>query len=214
MENYDFRLTNGIIVFDRKFHSLPPSVSSIRTPSRYFWLVIIAMYFVLYACIVGYLNIFFLRKYDTDHFIETLFSVPRIADFAMVVTLCFYLGNLGSRFFALNTFWKRLIAGLLTDPGDWTTGEIAMLIECVRLLHANLSDLLRVFNRAFGLAIVVFIICVIYDLTLFFFVMMFARQIKLDPLPLVVLDTQELIYVIFVFSSATWVTEQVSTIFK
>lgn len=207
------RLTNGIAAFDRKFSTLSKSSPSacIKTFSRCFWSAAIAAYFAYYACMVTYMHVLIIRQHTFGHFLESaLFTVPRIADFVVVVTLCFYLSHLGHRFVALDAVWERLVARLLADPGGWTAAEVAVLVECVRLLHAELSGLLGTFNRAYGRALVLFFVFVFFDMSFQYFIMLFGREMKLDTFPAIAFDVQNTMFIIFVLSFATWTNERVS----
>ncbi|XP_022178549.1 uncharacterized protein LOC111039366 [Myzus persicae] len=77
-----------------------------------------------------------------------------IADTAVVISTYFYLRNLECRFQALNDFWTQLPDGLTTIPaiaGGWSNAEIVTMVDNIRRLHAELSDLLRIFSMGFGL---------------------------------------------------------------
>ncbi|CAI6366228.1 unnamed protein product [Macrosiphum euphorbiae] len=68
----------------------------------------------------------------------------------ILVTSLYYLSNLGYRFCELNRLWKCLPFGLIALPGGLTNSEITILVERIRLLHAELSELLRLFSLGYG----------------------------------------------------------------
>lgn len=152
-----------------------------------------------------------MRKYDVAHLIEHLFSVPRATDFVVAITVCFYLGHLGHRFAALNAFCgDRLSFTAVGDGLDgWTADESTVLVECVRLLHADLSDLLRTLNRAYGPVLLAFFTFVLFDMMFYCFIILFAEETQMDTLPTIALDAQNVVLVGSVLGSATWVIEQV-----
>lgn len=230
-----------MVEFDRKFRALPPRPEvRVRTPSGCFWWTFAAVYSVYYVSVVTYM----VRKHDMGYLLDRVFAVPRIVDFAITVTVCFYLSHLGLRFAGLNAFWKRHMSsgllrdqrsrsmsllrnprhqsigplrnpghqsiGLLRNPGYRSAREVAVLVECTRLLHVDLSDLLRVFNRAYGPVLVVFFAFVVFDMTFNYFVLLFAKQIHLDVWPAILLNAQAVMFVVSVLGLATWVSEQVT----
>ncbi|CAH1714555.1 unnamed protein product [Aphis gossypii] len=67
-----------------------------------------------------------------------------------MITSLYYLSNLGHRFCELNRLWKCLPFRLIKLPGGRTTSEMTMLVERIRLLHAELSELLRLFSLGYG----------------------------------------------------------------
>jgi len=73
-----------------------------------------------------------------------------IVEFTVIVSSHFYLQNLEYRFDLLNDFWKCLPAGLLDVPGECSLHDIAMMVDNIRLLHAELSDILRIFSMGYG----------------------------------------------------------------
>jgi len=80
-----------------------------------------------------------------------LFKPPEIISFVIMITSCFYLYCLGSRFCTLNRLWKCLPYELIAlQRGGWTNSEIAAIVECIRLLHADLCDLLTIFSLGYG----------------------------------------------------------------
>lgn len=191
--------------------ALLPAVGPIRIAGGRLWSAIIVVYFVYYAWIVSYMNLFVVRKINFKHLIESaIYSVPRIADFVVVITVCFYLYHLGHGFLTLDALWEQLLPSS-PEPGGWTTVELAVLAECVRLLHAELVDLFALFNRTYGILIVVFFVSVVSDMSFHFFIVLFGHKIKLDPYPAIMLDVQNTMFIVTVFGLTTWVNQCVST---
>jgi len=79
-----------------------------------------------------------------------LFSTPFVMDIAVVTSSCFFLYNLYVRFEVLNDFWKCLPDGLVAVSDKWTNSEVAVLMESIRLLHAELCELMRIFSLCYG----------------------------------------------------------------
>ncbi|KAF0761922.1 Gustatory receptor, partial [Aphis craccivora] len=75
------------------------------------------------------------------------------------------------RFQTLNDFWTQLPDGLTTPTvaGGWTHNEITMLVDKVRRLHAELSDLLRIFSTGFGKMILEFFVFSYINILISFF---------------------------------------------
>ncbi|CAI6366152.1 unnamed protein product [Macrosiphum euphorbiae] len=71
-------------------------------------------------------------------------------------TSYFYLINLGCRFCILNRLWKLLPPGIVALPDGSSSSEITVLVECIRLLHAELSGLLRLFSLGYGPVILIY----------------------------------------------------------
>jgi len=73
-----------------------------------------------------------------------------IVEFTVIVSSHFYLQNLEYRFDLLNDFWKCLPAGLIDVPGECSLHDIVMMVNNIRLLHAELSDILRILSMGYG----------------------------------------------------------------
>jgi len=64
-----------------------------------------------------------------------------------------YPYSVASRFCALNDGWKPLPGGLVATSGEWTQFEITMSIESIRLLHADLCEIINVFSLGYGMVL-------------------------------------------------------------
>lgn len=187
------------------------SIRSVRLQllSKLFWTFIIAVYFTYYIAIQLYLY----KRLHTPmnySFLILIFRTPCIIMFLVTGMTCFYLYNLGSRFCALNKFWKCLRIGSSTMQKEWTISEMIIFVECIQLLHVELSDLLRVFSLGYGLVLLFFFFFNILDicLDLFFFAIFKHCNFEIGLMP-VFFFLQNITYTIVILVIATWVTEKV-----
>ncbi|XP_029347436.1 uncharacterized protein LOC107883587 isoform X1 [Acyrthosiphon pisum] len=74
----------------------------------------------------------------------------------VMATSYFHLINFGRRFCTLNRLWKLLPSGIVALPGGWSSSELTVVMECIRLLHAELSELLRLFSLGYGPVILIY----------------------------------------------------------
>ncbi|CAI6349067.1 unnamed protein product [Macrosiphum euphorbiae] len=96
-----------------------------------------------------------------------------IVDITVVISSYFYLQNLECRFQTLNNFWTQLPDGFTTVPvivGGWSNPEIVMMLDNVRRLHSELSDLLRIFSISFGQILLAFFVFSYIDIIFKFFI--------------------------------------------
>lgn len=100
-----------------------------------------------------------------------LFSAPFIMDIAVTTTSCFFLYNLKIRFEVLNDFWMCLPEGLVPVSGKWTNSDVAVLVESLRLLHAELCELLRLFSLGYGPVLLFFFVFIYFNMLIHFFLM-------------------------------------------
>lgn len=168
------RFINGIIKFDQKVTQLLTclSIQQRDASTKKIWKVtMIALfgYFVVFEFFQVYLwppkttLVYSLSYY--------LFSAPFIIDIAVVISACFFLHNLNIRFEVLNDFWKCLPEGLVAVSGEWTNSEVAVLVESIRLLHADLCELLKVFSRGYGPVLLFFFVFSFVNMLIHFFFM-------------------------------------------
>lgn len=80
-----------------------------------------------------------------------LFIDPSMVDMVVVNGACIYIHSVASRFCSLNNGWKRLPSGLVATSGEWTQSEITMSMESIRLLHADLCEIINVFSLGYGM---------------------------------------------------------------
>ncbi|XP_050427765.1 uncharacterized protein LOC126837859 [Adelges cooleyi] len=150
-----------------------------------------------------------LGKFGLDHTVTgILFDVPRFTDFVIVANTCFFLGHLGCRFWTLNELWKRLPAILLVKPGCWTKEEVVMLVECCRLLHSNLSNMLRMFSLAYGPVLMVLFMFLLFDMFYNVFIILYVNVVNIPIIPAVIIFIENFIFIVTLLGIATWTNIQ------
>jgi hypothetical protein len=112
-------------------------------------LIVLSIYCILYHTYKCYLMT--PKAYDFATLTFNWFLDPNFLEMVIVTGGCFYIHSVASRFCALNDAWKRLPHGLEEIPGEWTQSEITMSIECLRLLHADLCEIIKVFSLGYGM---------------------------------------------------------------
>lgn len=147
-----FRLINDIIEFDQNLSSLPTYLQTHRRQYNKKCLNIIftctSLYYIGITLFLMYL--YPIKKVDINVIFIYFVRLSLIVDFTVVVSSYFYLQNLQYRFEILNDVWKCLPAGLLAVPGECSHYDLAMMVDNIRLLHAQLSDILRIFSLGYG----------------------------------------------------------------
>uniref|UniRef100_A0A2S2NQH8 Gustatory receptor n=1 Tax=Schizaphis graminum TaxID=13262 RepID=A0A2S2NQH8_SCHGA len=96
------------------------------------------------------------RTVDVHLLSNHIFGPPFIVHFVVVIFTCLFLYNLYIRFETLNDLWTRLPVGLIVVPDQRTHIEITILIDNLRLLHSELSGLLKIFSLGYGPLLVPF----------------------------------------------------------
>lgn len=215
-------MINDIIEFDRKLSLLPP-LHPLFIPSKRFWDLIIATYFIYNGAIQFYICKYLRSKILLVDITECLFRPPCIIDCVIVVSSYFYLSNIGCRFCVLNKYWKCLPRGLVASPGKWTNFEIAVLVENIRLLNANSCDLLKGFSSSYGPTVLAYFLLSYFRIALHLYIMLIFSNYdrsqkvlgskttsqKLIPLLLFIQHTVMIFLVLYL---ASWVDEKVSII--
>ncbi|CAH1714557.1 unnamed protein product [Aphis gossypii] len=131
-----------------------------------------------------------------------------------MITSLYYLSNLGHRFCELNRLWKCLPFRLIELPGVRTTSEMTMLVERIRLLHAELSELLRLFSLGYGPVLLMhFTFTFTHALIDTFFITIYREFLGNDYFPFIfypihIFDMISIIYV------TSWVIQEVCIIIK
>lgn len=183
-----------------------------RTLSKTFWNIIYGVTFLyLFFCHLYYIIYDTLPDLELSHYTNFLFQSPELIDFVVMLTSCFYLSNLGYRFCALNELWKSLPLGLIVDlPSGWTRSETAILVEHIRLLHADLSELMRLFSLGCGPVLLVYFIFTFLHAVLETFLIAIFRdyKIKIGFIP-VVFYVQYIINMTSIIFITSWVIEKV-----
>jgi len=207
-----------MIEFDRKsflFHSL--LVVEMLSLSKTFWIAIVAIFSIYFIGCQFYL-IFngIILNLENVHFASLLFHSPDIIIFIVMVTSCFYLSNLGCKFCTLNRLWKRLPSEIvaLPLPGDWTSSEITVLVEGIRLLHAELSELLRLFSLGYGPVILIYFTFTFTQalVEVFLIIVFHNSSVKLGILSFV-FYTQYIMSTLSILCMTSWVIKKVLYLF-
>lgn len=144
------------------------------SPIKTRWKIIV-LSFLIYLFGYELLNIFLEHPQieDINYFLMYIFHIPWIADIAVLVTVIFYLSNIELRFQEINDSWKFLPAKLAPVFGECSQSEIIILVENIRLLHAELSEILKIFDLGYGLLLLVYFICNFFDLVFIFYLMIY-----------------------------------------
>jgi hypothetical protein len=91
-------------------------------------------------------------------------------DFDVLISSIFFLFNLDNRFQTLLDFFKFL--PVESDfPNEWTHSEIAMSMEKIRILHSELSELLKIFSLSYGPLLLSFFVFNFINLLVQFFLL-------------------------------------------
>jgi len=146
------RFINGIVEFDEKVVPLLSRLSAQqRSISKIHWNI---FYFLLIVYFVGYIlmtvYLFPPRTLDVNFFANFFMGLSFVVHYVVFVSKCYFLYNLYIRFETLNDLWKCLPVELIAVPNQWTHLEVVILIDDIRLLHAELSELLKIFNQGYG----------------------------------------------------------------
>ncbi|CAI6346540.1 unnamed protein product [Macrosiphum euphorbiae] len=133
--------------------------------------------------------------------------MPFVLDYVIIITVCFYLSNIGCRFQILNDFWTCLLPGLVSISGEWTDSELVMLMESIRLLHAELSQLFKIFSCSYGTLLLVFFVCCIIDVIYLIYLMIKLENV-IRHVPLHMLNIQVVVFLMSVILAASWINEK------
>lgn len=151
-----------------------------------------------------------------SHVVEFVFVPPRVMDFAITVTACFYMAHLGCRFRALKVAWRTLLGADLGDRGRVaarrrTASETATLVETLRLLHADLCDMLGLFNLGYGPIVLDYLLFSAVDLLIDLYYMTVFRQFLLGIIPCLHY-LQNVMFVFCILFAASWTNTAVNTV--
>ncbi|VVC29443.1 7TM chemoreceptor [Cinara cedri] len=207
--------------YDRKLTVLPKvwMEQHQRCISKRYWnafLVVLFAYYVSFQ--IYYTYLWPPKTIDFSILTIILFQPPFIIDFAVIVISCFYIVNLERRFDMLNSVWQRLSTGLVAVPGSYTYSEIAVLVENIRLLHAELCELLRIFSSGFGQVLLAYFVISYVNMVFQFFLMIslkfatprfnITENIIRSLLPYV-MNLQHIVFVMFIIVAASRIIEKV-----
>jgi len=143
---------NGIIVHDQKLTSLPRFLLiHKRSPKKSYWNIIFIFTLTYYITVtILIVRLWPLKTIDMVIIIQCFVRFDFILDVTVVFSTIFFLQQLESRFQTLNDSWEYLLPGFLATPGNLTQLITGMTLDKIRLLHAELSDLLRIFSIGYG----------------------------------------------------------------
>lgn len=166
------RLINGIIEYDQKIGKLPRFfIDQQRSCNTSYWkntIIILLTHLIVFETYQIYLS-WPLSSINVSGIVVHLFSPPFAIDFVVIISSCFYMYNIDIRFQSLNDFWQCIPAGLVAVPEQWTHCDIAIWVENIRLLHAELSDLLNIFSMGYGLLLLGFFVFSFINMLVQFF---------------------------------------------
>jgi len=183
--------------------------------SKRFWNIIFAFFVLFFICIqFSYTSLQPITNRELSHCATFLFHTPDIIIFVVMVTSLYYLSNLGFRFCELNRLWKCLPSGLIALPaGGWTNSDITMLAETIRLLHSELSELLRFFSLGYGpVLLLYFTFTFTHALIETFHFTIYNDLLGNNILPYI-FYLQHIFHMISIISVTSWVIDKVSNIF-
>jgi len=90
-------------------------------------------------------------------------------DVTVIFSSYFFLQQLEYRFQTLNDSWEYLLPGFLSVPEELTHSVTRMTLDKIRLFHAELSDLLRIFSVGFGKMLLGFFVFSFINMILSFY---------------------------------------------
>lgn len=188
-----------------------------RSLGKKFWnnmIYLLFIYFAIYEIYIIYL--WRPNKFDFTTILKHFFGLPYLEDIVVIITVCFYFSNLGCRFQILNDFWKSLPPGLVSS--EWRQSEIIMLMESIRLLHAELSELLNIFNLGYGPMLLGYFVCSFIDMVYILYLMV-NHEFTLSEynmthnviifLPLHILNVQIIIFLMVIIVTVSWINDKV-----
>jgi len=208
-----FRLMNGIIEYDQKLTSLPTFLL-IRhiSPKNIYWnisFIIVLFYYIAISSVFLYL--WPPKTIDVFNVAVYFIRLEFIVNVAVMFCSYFFLQQLEYRFQVLNNAWTHLLPRFLSNSGDSTHFITGMTLDKIRLLHAELSDLLIIFSDGFGKILLGYFIFCYYDIILGFtfnFFLFDQPDIIAQILPYI-FNVQNIILILSILIAASNVHEKV-----
>jgi len=144
-------MINGFKIYDEKQKIQLPLALLVNhyLSSKEFWVQILTSLFIYFLGFEVY-RLYVFPPHSISTVIILIFGVPYILDFIVVISTCFYLFNFDCRYQILNDYWKGLPISIYSIPSNLSTFEIVILMEKIRLLHTELSQLLKTFSLSYG----------------------------------------------------------------
>ncbi|XP_060869014.1 uncharacterized protein LOC132943887 [Metopolophium dirhodum] len=151
---------NGIIEYDQTVTSLPRFLMIRQlSPTKSYWNIIFMFTSIYYFTITILLVHLWPPKTIDIYSIGQMFiRIEFVVDVTVIFSTYFFLQQLEHRFQTLNDSWEYLLPGFLATPGDLTQFITGMTLDKIRLLHAELSDLLRIFSVGYGKILIGFFV--------------------------------------------------------
>jgi len=163
---------NGIIEYDQKLTSLPRFLFIHNHSRKNNYWNIIFFFTLVYHTVRGLLSYLVWRPTFIDITTIGVFFIRLdfIIDIAVIFSTYFFLKQLERRFQMLNDSWKYLLPGFLVIPtGELTHSITGMTLDKIRLLHAELSDLLRIFSVGYGKMLLGFVVFSYINMVIHFY---------------------------------------------
>jgi len=213
---------NGIIEYDQKLTTVPRFLFIAKNSQKKNYWNIIFIFTLIYYVVVTFMLFIIWPPKTMDIFTISLYLVRLefIVDVAVIFSTCFFLQQLDYRFQTLNDSWQYLLPEFISVPA----GEIAhfitgMTLEKIRLLHAELSDLLRIFSAGYGQMLVgFFVFSYINTLLSFYFIIHYKNTEEvtftyfLKTFIIYIGSLQNVIFILSIIMAASHVHEKVGNI--
>lgn len=218
---YSFsRLSNDLVHYDRKVALLSGAfmVKHRQLDKKSCNVILFALfiYWVAFTAMQSY--IWSPMHIDYNIVFINIFNVPYIVDYVVMIFTCFHLINIENRFQTLNDFWQCLPAGLVPIREEWAHSEVTMLVESIRLLHADLSTILQLFNNSYGPLLLGFFVCNFVDFTYIIYLMIYHEfalsnisliQNIIQYIPLHIVHLQIIVFFMSIMVAASRITDKV-----
>ncbi|XP_022181365.1 uncharacterized protein LOC111041405 [Myzus persicae] len=144
---------NGIIEYDQKLTSLPRFLFIHQHSQKKSCWNLIFIFTITFYLANTFLLMSIWRPSSVGITMITSFyiRIEFIVDISVIFSTYFVLQQLEYRLQTLNDSWKYLLPGFLVVPaGELTHSITGITMDKIRLLHAELSDLLRIFSVGYG----------------------------------------------------------------
>lgn len=221
------RLINGIIEYDQKLTSLPTYLKAQqRQFSKHYWnkiFICTSLYYIVFTFM--YMYLWPIKIMDITLIIVFFIRVSFIVDFTVIVSSYFFLQNVEYRFETLNDLWKcHTPDGLLSIPSECSQYDVAMMMDNIRTLHAELSYILRIFSQGYGQILLGFFVFIYIDILTHFYYSLFYKfststsedhytlKIIIKKSIPIILNLQSIIFVLLIITAASRVNDKVKTI--
>ncbi|KAF0737167.1 Gustatory receptor, partial [Aphis craccivora] len=177
-ETWIIKFINGFVEFDEK---VMPLLSRLSVQQRSLSKIHRNMFFILSTIYFAGFKLLFLflfppRTLDVKFLAAFLIGPPFIIHYVVFISTYYFLYNFYIRFETLNDLWKCLPDGLIAVPDQWTHFEVVILIDDIRLLHSELSELLKIFSRGYGPLLITFFVSNYINILLYFYFAITFRE--------------------------------------